>query len=269
METIYNKLIKGIRDYCNNTQCRGFVIGISGGKDSTVVAKLLVDAIGADKVLGILMPNEVQKDINDSINVCKLLGINFHIIDIRYIYESILSAIHMPYFPEYETDEYGNMSPFVTPAKDRVATTVNGFSFQVSPKARTNIPPRIRMTIAYAIAQSIGYRVCGTGNKSEHYIGWYTKWGDGACDFNPIADLTCTQVIELGDYMKLPYELVHKTPADGLTGKSDEENFGFTYKELDQYISDPSILYTHNSDKFNEMHKKSQHKTKVYELYIA
>lgn len=122
------------------------------------------------------------------------------------------------------------------------------------------------MTVLYAIAQSIGYRVCGTGNKSEHYIGWFTKWGDGACDFNPIAHLTCTEVVELGHYLGLPAELVDKTPADGLTGKSDEDNFGFTYKELDTFLAEPNIISTHNSDKFMEMHKNSQHKTVVYEL---
>lgn len=273
METIYNKLIKGIRDYCNNTQCRGFVIGISGGKDSTVVAKLLVDAIGADKVLGVLMPNGEQADIKDSIKVCELLGINYHTVNINNVYNSLLSAIHEPetsdtkMIPDIDGSFYPETEPF-----NRIATTNNGFQFQISPKARTNIPPRLRMCVTYAIAQSIGYRVCGTGNKSEHYIGWFTKWGDGACDFNPIADLTCTEVIELGHYMGLPDDLVDKTPADGLTGKSDEENFGFTYKELDEYISDPSSVTVHNMDnypKFDEMHKKSQHKTKVYELFIA
>lgn len=272
MKKIYDKIIKGIQNYCANTGCRGFVIGCSGGKDSTVVAKLLVDAIGANKVLGILMPNGEQIDIKDSIKVCELLGINYHTVNIQYVYESILSAIHVPYSPEYETDEYGNMYPDPIPAAERIATTNNGFQFQINPKARTNIPPRLRMTVLYAIAQSIGYRVCGTSNKSEHYIGWFTKWGDGACDFNPIADLTCTEVIELGHYIGLPDDLVDKTPADGLTGKSDEENFGFTYKELDEYINNPSSVTVHNMDnypKFDEMHKKSQHKTKVYELFIS
>ena len=270
MEKIYNRIIKGIRDYCTNTNCRGFVIGISGGKDSTVVAKLLIDAIGVYKVLGVLIPNGEQTDIKDSIKVCELLGIDYHIVNIHNVYKSLLSAIHEPDSSNcpMNYDEYGNLYPAREP-EERVATTHNEFRFQVSPKARTNIPPRLRMTVLYAIAQSIGYRVCGTGNKSEHYIGWFTKWGDGACDFNPIANLTCTEVIELGHYMELPDDLVDKTPADGLTGKSDEENFGFTYKELDQYISDPSILFTHNSDKFDEMHKKSQHKTKVYELSLS
>ena len=267
MEKIYNKLIRGIRYYCDTTNCKGFVLGCSGGKDSTVVAKLLVDAIGADKVLGVLMPNGEQHDIFDSIRVCHLLGINYHTINISGIYNSLLSAIHEPQTSRTKMipDINGNWYPETDP-EDRVATTNNGFQFQISPKARTNIPSRLRMCVLYAIAQSIGYRVCGTGNKSEHYIGWFTKWGDGACDFNPIAHLTCTEVIELGHYLGLPAELVDKTPADGLTGKSDEDNFGFTYKELDTFLTEPNVISTHNSDKFIEMHKNSQHKTVVYEL---
>ena len=267
MEKIYNKLISGIQKYCKNTGCRGFILGVSGGKDSTVVAKLLVDAIGPDKVLGILMPNGEQKDIADSIKICELLGINYHIVNIRNIYNSLLSAIHEPQSSQTKMiiDIDGSWYPETEPA-DRIATTENGFQFQVSPKSRTNIPPRIRMTVLYAIAQSIGYRVCGTGNLSEHYIGWFTKWGDRACDFNLIAHLTCTEVMELGHYMGLPDDLVYKTPADGLTGKSDEDNFGFTYKELDRFIREPNIISTHNSDKFIEMHKNSEHKTVVYEL---
>ena len=267
MEKIYNKLIRGIRYYCDTTNCKGFVIGCSGGKDSTVVAKLLVDAIGADKVLGVLMPNGEQHDIKDSIKVCELLGINYHTVNIYGIYNSLLSAIHEPQTSQTKMIMYpnGTFLPETDPA-DRVATTNNGFQFQISPKARTNISPRLRMTVLYAIAQSIGYRVCGTGNKSEHYIGWFTKWGDGACDFNPIAHLTCTEVVELGHYLGLPAELVDKTPADGLTGKSDEDNFGFTYKELDTFLTEPNVISTHNSDEFIEMHKNSQHKTVVYEL---
>ena len=267
MERIYNKLIKGIQNYCENTGCRGFVLGISGGKDSTVVAKLLVDALGKDKVLGVLMPNGEQHDIKDSIKVCNLLGINYHTVNIRNIYNSILSAIHEPQSSQTQMipDINGSWYPETEP-EDRKATTENGFEFQVSPKARTNIPPRIRMTVLYAIAQSIGYRVCGTGNLSEHYIGWFTKWGDGACDFNPIAHLTCTEVMKLGHYMGLPDELVYKDPADGLTGKSDEDNFGFTYKELDSFIREPNILSTTNSYKIIDLHNKSTHKTAVYEL---
>lgn len=232
MKEIYDKLIKGIQNYCKNTNCKGFVINISGGKDSTIVAKLLVDALGIDRVFGILQPNGDQTDIDDSYKVVDLLNIKYTIINIKPILNISLAAIDI----------------------------------LITEKAITNLLARIRMCNAYAIAQSIGYRVCGTGNLSEKYIGWFTKWGDGACDFNPIANLTCTEVMELGHYMGLPDELVYKEPADGLTGKSDEDNFGFTYKELDSFIREPNIISTHNSDKFIEMNKKSRHKLMPYEL---
>lgn len=248
MNEIYDRLIRGIKYYCEITNCNGFVIGVSGGKDSTIVAKLLVDALGKDKVFGVLMPDGVQKDISDSYKVCHLLNIDYQEVDIHYMYRELLQAIH------------NDCTQLDT------AITIHQNTYFITEKAKTNILPRLRMTVLYAIAQSRGFRVCGTGNLSEHYIGWFTKWGDGACDFNPIAHLTCTEVRELGHYMNLPSELVDKVPSDGLTGKSDEDNFGFTYKELDLFIREPNIISTHNSDKFIEMHKNSQHKTQVYEL---
>ena len=232
MKKIYNKLITGIQNYCSKTNCNGFVINISGGKDSTIVAKLLVDALGIDRIFGILQPNGDQIDSADSYKVVDLLNIKYTTINIKPILNISLGVIDIP----------------------------------ITEKAITNLLARIRMCNAYAIAQSIGYRVCGTGNLSEHYIGWFTKWGDGACDFNPIAHLTCTEVMELGHYMGLPDELVYKKPADGLTGKSDEDNFGFTYKELDSFIREPNVISTYKSYKFIEMHKNSRHKTTVYEL---
>ena len=232
MEETYERLINGIKYYCETTNCKGFVINISGGKDSTIVAKLLVDALGTNKVFGILQPNGNQVDIDDSYKVVDLLNIKYTIINIKPILDISLAVIDIP----------------------------------ITEKAITNLLARIRMCNAYAIAQSRGFRVCGTGNLSEHYIGWFTKWGDGACDFNPIAHLTCTEVIELGHYMGLPTELVDKTPSDGLTGKSDEENFGFTYKELDEFLRHPIQTSAEKAEKFIQMRNNSQHKTQVYEL---
>ena len=232
MEETYERLINGIKYYCETTNCKGFVINISGGKDSTIVAKLLVDALGTNKVFGILQPNGNQVDIDDSYKVVDLLNIKYTIINIKPILDISLAVIDIP----------------------------------ITEKAITNLLARIRMCNAYAIAQSRGFRVCGTGNLSEHYIGWFTKWGDGACDFNPIAHLTCTEVIELGHYMGLPTELVNKTPSDGLTGKSDEENFGFTYKELDEFLRHPIQTSDMKAHKFIQMHNNSRHKTQVYEL---
>lgn len=267
MEDIYSNIIDRLKEFQKYNHVNGYTIGLSGGKDSTIVAKLLVDAIGKDKVLGILMPNGQQSDICDSIRVCHLLGINYHTVNIRNIYNSILSAIHEPQSSQTKMfiDIDGSWYPETEP-EDRKATTENGFQFQVSLKARINIPPRIRTAVLYAIAQSLGYLVAGTGNKSERFVGWFTKWGDGACDINPIAHLTCSQVIELGDYLELPYDLVHKTPADGLTGKSDEDNLGFTYKQLDTLINkieeeDAYVFPTNKTEgRILEMHYNSRHK---------
>lgn len=137
----------------------------------------------------------------------------------------------------------------------------------------SNVSPRIRMTILYTIAQSVGYRVAGTSNASELFIGWGTKWGDLASDINPISQLTCSEVISLGDYMGLPYNLIHKTPADGLTGKSDEENFGFTYKELDTLIVKQRNLtctgriqcaFTEQELKILKLHEAAYHVIKIH-----
>ena len=215
MNKIYNNIINRLKEFQERNHVNGYVLGISGGKDSTVVAKLLVDAIGKENVLGVLMPNGEQKDIDDSYKVCKYLNINYTVININDAFDGIVQQVNLS---KIHTINNNEENIFLTE------------------KSLTNVAPRIRMTTLYAIAQSLGYLVAGTGNKSERFVGWFTKWGDYACDINPIAHLTCAEVIALGDYLELPYDLVHKTPADGLTGKSDEENLGFTYKELDSLI---------------------------------
>lgn len=261
MKEKYNQIIQFLRTYFEKTNGKGAVIGISGGKDSTIVAKLLVDAVGKENVLGVLMPNGEQKDIEDSKRVCELLDIDYTIVNISDAYESMIDGIQSVYDSNLP-NVYGGY-------------TKNGRSLSISDKALTNIPPRIRMTILYAIAQSLGYRVAGTGNKSEAFIGWFTKWGDGGCDIDPIAHLTCTEVIELGDYLGLPYDLVHKTPADGLTSKSDEENLGFTYAEIDRLIYKHDFListgyviepFTDREKEILKMHDRAYHKTSVIKL---
>lgn len=254
MEKKYKEIISFLKEYQERTRVKGYVLGISGGKDSTVVAKLLVDAIGADNVLGVMLPNSYQPDLNDSLRVCKLLGINYMTVNIENPYLEIQKDI-----------QDANIS----------TTTGTEETVYISQKALTNIAPRIRMTILYGLAQTVGYRVAGTGNKSEAFIGWFTKWGDGGCDIDPIAHLTCTEVIELGDYLGLPYDLVHKTPADGLTGKSDEENLGFTYAEIDRLIYKHDFListgyviepFTDREKEILKMHDRAYHKTSVIKL---
>lgn len=218
--------IEWIRDwfYTKSSGAKGIVIGISGGTDSSVVAKLCCEAIGIENVYGILMPNGVQKDINDSYKLCRIIGLDFSCIDIDEIYCNFLNV-------DYFTNE-----------------------------SMINIAPRIRMAMLYAIGQTMGYRVVGTGNLSEKYIGFCTKWGDTAHDFNPIGNFTKTEVIQIGDYLGLPYDLVHKTPSDGLCGMSDEDKFGFSYTILDRYIREEICFDTDIKNKIDKLHFLSLHK---------
>lgn len=237
--------------YKDATKCKGVVLGISGGKDSTVVA-MLSKLVFGDNVVGVIMPNGAQKDIDDAIQVCKTLNIKYKIVNIENAFKRLIASI------EYPEDSNFNDVEFVYDG--------------ISDKAKTNIPPRLRMTTLYAIAQTLGYRVIGTGNRSERAIGWFTKYGDGGCDFNPIALLTCTEVVQLGLYLckqfNLNESLITKSPADGLTGKSDEDNFGFTYEQLDTWLkNDGDCGDEAVSDKIMKLYKQSEHKRMQPILY--
>ena len=246
METKLKEILDWLEQYKETTRCRGVVLGISGGKDSTVVA-MLAKKVWGDNVFGVLMPNGKQKDIDDALDVVKTLGIEYRIVNIETVYNSLLHVI-----------------------ENRIEETPIGRDFvancpKVTDKAKTNIPPRIRMTVLYAIAQTLGYRVIGTGNASEAYIGWTTKWGHSAYDFNPIAHLTCTEIMALGDLLADEFGLnkryVTKTPSDGLCGKTDEDSFGFTYATLDGYISGGMTNTDYETAlKIEQMHQASEHK---------
>ena len=173
------------------------------------------------------MPNGEQKDIADSLRVVDILGINYKIVNIEKAYNGLLESIQ---------------------------------ENSVSNDAKINIPPRLRMTTLYAIGSSIHYRICGTGNKSEAFVGYTTKWGDNVCDFNPIGDLTTEEVIAVGDYLGLPHELVHKTPTDGLSGQSDEEKLGFSYKQINDYIEQGSCGDKEIDEKIKFKHEYNEHK---------
>ncbi len=246
METKLKEILNWLEQYKEATRCRGVVLGISGGKDSTVVA-MLTKKVWGNNVFGVLMPNGTQRDINDALDIVKTLGIEHRIVNIETVYNSLLHVI-----------------------ENRIEETLIGRDFvancpKVTDKAKTNIPPRIRMTTLYAVAQTLGYRVIGTGNASEAYIGWTTKWGDSAYDFNPIAHLTCTEVMALGDLLADEFGLnkkyVTKTPSDGLCGKTDEDSFGFTYATLDGYISGGMSNTDYETAlKIEQMHQASEHK---------
>ena len=202
-----------IKDYFvnNATPDTKAVIGISGGKDSTVAAKLLVDALGKHRVISVMMPQDVQRDIDDSRKVCELLDIAACEIDIG----PACAALYRSIDEGYDYDH----------------TTVTNI-----PAITTNTPSRIRMTTLYAVAATIGGRVCNTGNASEAFVGYTTKYGDLAGDFALLKNFTVSEIFEIGDYLGLPYDLVHKTPSDGMSGKSDEENTGVPYRVIDNYL---------------------------------
>ena len=183
------------------------VIGISGGKDSTTVAALCVKALGKDRVFGVLMPDGVQKDIDVSKRVVEYLGIRHAVIDIHNSVEAV---------------------------KASVASGVENPAFNT--QSLTNIPPRIRMTTLYAVSQTMNGRVSNNCNRSENYVGYSTIFGDAAGDFSPLANLTVAEIKEIGKALGLPSEFVEKVPADGLSDRTDEDAFGFTYEQLDTLI---------------------------------
>ncbi len=211
------------------------VIGISGGKDSTIVAALLVEALGKDRVFGVMMPQGVQPDIDDSKKVVEALGIRHATISVGAAVDALLDAV---------------TAGGVKPSRD----------------AGINTPPRMRMATLYAVAASLpeGGRVANTCNLSEDWIGYSTKYGDAAGDFSPISDLTVQEVRAVGDtFTELPRELVHKAPSDGLCGMTDEDRFGFTYATLDRYIREGICEDEEIKKKIDRMHAMNLHKLRV------
>lgn len=204
-------LVKWVRDWFNeNGNGCNAVIGISGGKDSTVVAALMVEALGKDRVIGVLMPNGIQADISDSKSVVEFLDIKNTTVNIKDTVDAEIKKL------KESLKELGHD--------------------ELSEQTIINLPPRIRMATLYAISQSVNGRVINTCNLSEDWVGYSTRYGDSAGDVSPLANLTVDEVKKLGIELGLPKELVYKTPSDGLCGKSDEDNLGFTYATLDNYL---------------------------------
>ena len=234
------KIETWIRDwFANNGPKNKAIIGISGGKDSTIVAKLLVDAIGKDRVIGVMMPNGVQKDISDSERVIELLGIERKLINIAPACDAELNLI-------------------------REALGVDGVTEDVNDDVKINIPPRIRMTTLYGLAPGVPGRgmVVNTCNASEDFVGYSTKFGDSAGDFSPCRNYLVTEMLQIGDALGLPYDLIHKVPSDGLCGKTDEDNLGFTYAELDNYILTGKIDSEEKTANIDRRHRNNLHKLK-------
>lgn len=228
---VKNELIEWIREYFKNngSEETKAVIGISGGKDSSVVAALCVEALGKDRVFGVLMPQGEQFDIDVSYALCKHLDIPYTVINIGK-------------------------------AVDEVLAGVAGAGLELTTVTTFNTPARIRMATLYAVSGSIGGRVANTCNLSEDWVGYATKFGDAAGDFSPLSNLTVTEVKAIGRELGLPSMFVDKVPIDGLCGKTDEDNLGFTYDTLDKYIRDGIEPDAETKAKIDRLHAMNLHK---------
>ena len=211
----------------NDNGCKA-VVGVSGGKDSSVVAALCVAALGKDRVIGVLMPNGEQSDIKYSHMLCDHLGIKNYTVNVGLAINRVLDSIHE-----------------------------NAADIEVTEQTTTNLPARIRMATLYAVSQSVNGRVANTCNLSEDWVGYSTKFGDAAGDFSPLSRLTVSEVKAIGRELGLPAELVDKTPSDGLCGKTDEMNLGFSYDVLDKYIRTGVIEDEAVKVKIDSMHMKN------------
>lgn len=242
-QAIKDALIQWIRDYFsqNGPTCSA-VVGISGGKDSTIVAALCKEALGADRVVGVLMPNGVQSDIDDAKAVVEHLGIPHMTVNIGSAYEALTQAIVQ-----------GEGYDVVTGRND------------LSRDAAINTPPRLRMATLYAVGQNLpnGARVANTCNGSEDYVGYSTKFGDSAGDFSPLARLVVEEVRQIGKLLDIPAYLVDKVPSDGLSGQSDEDKLGFTYAMLDRYIRTGEIEDLATKERIDRLNRINKHKLEL------
>ncbi len=232
-----NACIAWIRDFFqkNGEGCSA-VVGISGGKDSSVVAALCVEALGKDRVVGVLMPCGEQFDIDFSKKLCEHLKIKSYTINIKEISDAFLGSM-----PK---------------------------ELELSQQAKINMPPRVRMAVLYAVSQSVNGRVANTCNLSEDWVGYSTRYGDSAGDFSPLSHLTVTEVKEIGHYLGLPSDLVEKVPIDGLCGKTDEDNLGFTYAELDIYIRTGHIEDMEKKERIDTLHKRNLFKLELMPSFM-
>ena len=219
----------------NGDGCKG-VLGISGGKDSSVTAALLVEALGKENVVGVMMPNGEQFDIDVSIALAKHLGIKAVTVNIKDSFSGLVSQLE-------------------------------NSGIELSRQAEINLAPRLRMAAVYAVSQSVNGRVANTCNLSEDWVGYATRYGDGAGDFSPLSKLTVQEVKALGRELGLPEMFVEKVPIDGLCGKTDEDNFGFTYAVLDKYIRTGVCEDEKTKEKIDRMHKANLFKLQLMPVF--
>ena len=243
---VRDHLVQAVRDLAGQQGFDKVVIGISGGKDSSVCAAICARALGKDHVYGVMLPDGTQKDIHDSIRVCEALGIQKRTVNIGLMHEALRNV----------TDQSGAAQ---IPEGD--------YAIPYSRESDINVGPRLRMTTLRYIAQALGARLVGTGNLSEATVGYCTKDGDTSCDFALLGKLTSIEVVEVGLTMEeLPAELVKKTPTDGLSGQSDEEKMGLSYQDIHDYIrfgtcKDPEI-----DEKIRKREQANMHKRRMPQI---
>ena len=233
---VKNDCVNWIREFFEeNGKESPAVLGISGGKDSSVVAALCVEALGKDRVVGVRMPCGEQSDIDMAQLLVDHLGIKHFIINIKDAVEGVKNAM-----PE---------------------------GFELSSQSLINLPPRIRMSTVYAVSQSLNGRVANTCNLSEDWVGYSTRYGDSVGDFSPLSKLTVTEVKAIGRELGLPEVLIDKVPSDGLTGKTDEDNLGFTYAVLDKYIRTGEIEDMDAKAKIDRLNKMNKFKLEIMPIF--
>lgn len=232
---IKNECVQWIRDFfeANGKDCNA-VIGVSGGKDSSIVAALCVEALGKDRVIGVLMPCGEQHDIDMAKLLVNHLGIKHYIVNIKDTVEALKASI----------------------------------PFELSTQSITNIPPRVRMATLYAVSQSCNGRVANTCNLSEDWVGYSTRYGDSVGDFSPCSHLTVDEIKQVGRTLGLPDVLVDKVPIDGLCGKTDEDNLGFTYAELDRYIRTGEIDNPVSKERIDRLHRINKFKLELMPSFV-
>ncbi len=234
---VKNDIVQWIKDWfeVNGKGCKG-VVGVSGGKDSSVVAALLVEALGKENVVGVLMPKGEQFDIDVSKALVEHLGIDSYTININDAY--------MGLYKELEKS-----------------------GVEITPQATTNLPPRLRMATVYAVSQCVNGRVANTCNLSEDWVGYSTRYGDSVGDFSPLSKLTVQEVKEIGRVLGLPSMFVDKVPIDGLCGKTDEDNLGFTYETLDRYIREGICEDEQTKARIDRLHRINQFKLELMPVF--
>ena len=227
-----HKCVEWIKEFFekNGPSCNA-VLGISGGKDSSVAAALCVEALGKDRVVGVLLPNGKQSDIDCSYQLCNHLGIKHYVINIEKAFNGIVEEMNK--------------------------------ALDVSEQSVINLPPRLRMSAIYAVSQSVNGRVVNTCNLSEDWVGYSTRYGDSVGDFSPLSHFTVNEVKQIGKYLGLPINLVDKVPSDGLSGKTDEDKLGFTYDELDKYIREGIEPVKERKERIDYLHRINQFKLEL------